>query len=822
MDTRERLALTLARDALDVAPEQRPAWLRQHCGDDAALHRRACDLLQQIDLGGAAATTAADDVDPLLGARLGPFRVCERIGRGGMGVVYRGEREGADFHQQVALKLIRRGFDFDDIRARFLRERRILARLDHPNLARFIDGGISDDGRPWFALEFVAGIPITRWCDQQRLDLHARLRLLLQACAAVQYAHAQLVVHRDLKPGNILVDAAGHVHLLDFGIAHLLADEDAGHTAITIGSRQAFTPGYAAPEQFGGETAGVATDVYALGVIAYELVTGALPHVLAPHDFAAAARTMREQPPQAPTQALARDGREAALQRVQARGTTLTAFRRSVRGDLARILDTALAAEPARRYASVQALADDLTRWLSGAPVRVSGTAVGYRLRKFVARNRIAVALGVLAFIALIAGLGATLWQMQEARIQRNDALVSARRADAVRDYLMLMLGDAGAQHDASRVDVREVFRRGAQRLHTEFRDQPQAGQSAALMLSDLFLQVADLDGASALLEQLLQWPGIESNPEVLAHARYNLAQIETHRGHMPQARKLLEQAQAWWHGRPGASAVLLNESRSTQARIERAEGHPEQAIATLRAAVTERARLLAQPDVESGNLLNALAIALLQNGEYEEAQARASDSHAVFVALGRPDSDGALAALNSRCNAAIMVGRHEACVADYRLIVDKTRALYGVTPKLAAALNNLGAVLTRMGQYDEALPLLTEARHIATTQTGPRSPLTVTLMATLAELHALRGEPAAGAPLADAAVTVAQSDYAANKNLLATTYRARAQVHHAAGRRLQARADLAQASALYAQTGRSGAAYARLLEPLRQALAEP
>ena len=818
----ERAAIKLARDALDVEAAQREDWLRQQCGEDAALTARVHALLRQIELDGDAATCAPDDADPLLGASLGPFRVLQRIGRGGMGVVYRGERVGEDFRQQVALKLIRRGFDFDDIRARFLRERRILARLDHPNLARFIDGGVGNDGRPWFALEYVQGTPITRWCDEHRLGLRARMRLLLQVCAAVQYAHAQLVVHRDLKPGNILVDAAGHVHLLDFGIARLLGDDDAGDAATTLAQRSVLTPGYAAPEQFGGAAAGVATDVYALGVVAYELVAGALPHVVAAHDLAAAAKVLREQPPSSLTQALARDGQALAQQRLQARDTSLAAFRRSVRGDLARILDTALAAEPARRYPSVQALADDLKRWLAGEPVQVSGTAMGYRLRKFVARNRLALALGLVALVALVGGLGATLWQMREARIQRNDALAAARRADAVRDYLMLLLGDASAQKDASRVDVREVFHRGAQRLRDEFRDQPEAGQTAALMLSDLFLQVADLDGASALLEQLLQWPGIEANPTVLAHARYNLAQIEMNRGHAQRAGELLRQAQAWWHGQPGAAAVLLNESRSTQARLERAQGHPEQAIATLRSAVAERARLLARPDFESGNLLNALAIALLQDGDYEQAQARASDSHAVFVALGRADSDGALAALNSRCNAAVMLGQHESCLEDYRLIADKTRALYGEGPKLAAALHNLGAVLTRVGRYEEALPILVQARDIATAQTGPRSPLTVTLMVALAELQALRGEAATGLGLADTAIAIASADYAANKNLLGAAYRARAQAQRAAGHMAAARADVAQAGALFAQTGRSGAAYARQLEPLRAAVAEP
>ncbi len=824
MDPRERLALTLARDALDVNPAQRGGWLRQHCGGDAPLAERVAELLRQIDLGHEAASATPATVDPLLGERLGPFRIVERIGKGGMGVVYRGVREGADFAQQVALKLIRRGFDFDDVQTRFLRERRILARLNHPNLARFIDGGVAADGRPWFALEYVEGDTITRWCDAQRLSVRDRVRLFLDVCATVQYAHAQLVVHRDLKPANVLVGGDGTVRLLDFGIARLLdGGDDAPATLATLGVGHALTPEYAAPEQFLGETAGAGTDVYSLGVILYELVTGALPYVVDRGDLVAAQRTVLETLPDAPTQAIARSeaGRPDAGTRLAARRSSIAAFRSTVRGDLSRILDKALAKEPARRYTSVEAFAADLGRWLTGEPVHVSGNGVGYRLRKFIGRHRLVVALGALALTVAAIGLTTTVWQMREARIQRNDALAAARRADAVRDYLMLMLGTAGTQQDSSHIDVREVFRSGARRLHDEFRDQPRTGQSAALMLSDLFLQVADLDGAGALLEQLLQWPGIEDNPEVLANARYNLAQIEISRGHATRARELLQQAQDWWRDRPGDVALLRNESASTQAKIERAEGRADQAIATLRDAVAERARLLARPDFESGNLLNALAIALLQDGQYEEAQARAADSHAVFVALGRADSDGALAALNSRCNAAVMLGHHASCAADYANIVATTRALYGDSPKLAAALNNLGVVQTRLGQRDEALAALQEAQRIALAQTGPRSPLTVTVMVSLAELHALRGDAVAGGRLADAAHDIARADYASNRNLLASTHRARAQVQLAHGDRDAARAELAEAERLFATTGASGQAYIRLMAGLRKALAD-
>ena len=831
-DARESEIVRIFREALDVEPGiERERFLAERCGGDdvsrarteALLRRVAAEEDERID--DAPASADEPPRDALLGTCLGPFRLLECVGRGGMGVVYRGLREDADFAHEVAIKLIRRGFDFDDVHARFLRERRILARLSHPNLARFIDGGMAPDGRPWFALEFVRGETVTRWCDGRRLDLRARTRLFLDICAAVQYAHAQLVVHRDLKPANILVDDDGRVHLLDFGIARLLGgdgDDEANAQPTTIGARYALTPEYAAPEQFGGEPAGVATDVYALGAVLYELVSGALPCDVSRADLVAAERTIRMVPPVALAQAIMRDGSSEATARLAARCTSPRSYRSDVRGDLSRIADKALAKEPGRRYASVAAFADDLSRWLAGVPVHVSGNAFGYRLRKFVGRNRVALAFALLAALAAVAGMAATIWQMREARVQRDDALAEARRSDAMRNYLMLMFRDAAVQQDTTRVNVREVFRAGTEKLFDRFRDQPEAGQNTALMLSDLFIQLGDVEGAMPLLDRLLQWPGIEANPDVQANARYNLAQIELVRGHAARARELLGQAQAHWTGRPGAAREILNESRSTQAKIERAEGRVDTAIGTLQDAIAERRALVHSDDFEVGNLLNTLSNALVQAGRYEEAEARANDSYRVFEDLGQADTDGGMAALNSRGNAALMMGRNERCLQDYRRVAGMTRALYGETAKLAASLNNLGVVLTRLDRRHEALPHLEEALRIAMAQNGAASPLAVTVRVSLAELYAGLGRAADAAPLAQAAFEIAHERYANNKILVGTTYRARANVRLAEQRRGEARADLEQALALFGAAGKSGEAYIRLMTPLREKLGAP
>lgn len=451
--------LRIVRDALDTEPDERGHFIIGRCGPDTALREQVAAMLRELEDEDDA--TGARPADTIIGAKLGPFRIVECIGKGGMGVVYRGVRESADFAQTVAIKLIRRGFDFDDVQARFLRERRILASLDHPNLARFIDGGVAADGSPWFALEFVRGQSITRWCDAHRLPIRDRVRLFLDVCAAVQHAHTRLVVHRDLKPANVIVDDDGQVRLLDFGIARLLEGEEEATSTMTLGGTlRVLTPEYAAPEQFVGGNAGVATDVYSLGVVLYELVTGVLPYVLDRGDLVAAQRTVLETPPESPTQAIARreTGRPDATTRLAARRSGVAAFRSTVRGDLAHILDKALAKEPVHRYASTQAFADDLSRWLDGAPVQATGNALPYRIGKFVRRHRLSTTLAALALASLVAGVAAALWQARIARQQAESAI-------AMKDFVLELLHQSDVRDGEDRIPVADLLESGSVRL---------------------------------------------------------------------------------------------------------------------------------------------------------------------------------------------------------------------------------------------------------------------------------------------------------------------------------------------------------------------
>ncbi|MFC4819799.1 protein kinase domain-containing protein [Dokdonella ginsengisoli] len=815
----DHAALHLLREALDLDTDlERERLLAARCTDDPPLLERVRAMLQRIG-GDDGPESPEDATDSLLDARLGAFRVAERIGRGGMGVVYRGEREGADFRQDVALKLIRRGFDFDDIRARFLRERRILARLSHPNLARFIDGGVAPDGRPWFALEFVRGEPVTRWCDARSLDLRARVKLFLDVCAAVQYAHAQLVVHRDLKPGNILVEADGHVRLLDFGIARLLGGEDAGAAPTTLGHRGVLTPEYAAPEQFGGETAGVATDVYALGVVLYELLVGVLPYELDRRDLAATEHTIRERPPQPPAQAIARGGHAASAARLAARSTHLRPWRNDVRGDLTRILDKALAKEPARRYTTVEAFAEDLSRWLAGAPVRASGTAFGYRLGKFVRRNRVAVAVALGLAVALLAATALALRSARNERLQREAAVAEAERANAVQQYLTLMFRNATQrQREGAVLTADEVLRQGADDIFEYFRDQPETGQATALMLSEIYAALGDADGGAPLLERLLKWPGVEARPDLQASARFGLATAEHHRGHDARARELLAAAQAYWNSRPERHRESLSRSRTLQARLERMQGDTDAAIATLDRGIRERRALHDGADGESAYALVTLSITLAQVGRIEEAFARAQESVAEYERLRQALSSEGLTALGNRAAIATMLNRDEEALADLRK-VSATLRVYGDSEALAKADAQLGELLGKLARYDEAVPLLQGALAMAGKRSGERGRLAFGARQRLAQVLMDAGRPEEAEPLIDSLLAQAREAYGESNRDTGIGYRMRAQLRIAQRRLDDARVDLTAAEQVFTGLGAAGQRQIEKVAALRQSL---
>ena len=432
-------------------------------------------------------------VAPLPGMRagvlVGPYRLERMLGEGGMGQVWLATRADGLYQRRVALKLLRPGLADPKLRLRFTRERQILARLEHPHIARLLDAGISEDSQPYLALEYVDGEPITDWCRAHDSSLDARLRLFLQVCEAVSHAHANLIVHRDLKPSNILVTPLDEVRLLDFGIAKLLDIGESGPEQTRTGLRTAFTLHYAAPEQIRGEPVTTMTDVYSLGAVLYELLTDARPYRLKRQTDAEWEEAILSDDPIRPSQALQRSDDEPGD------SSALRRRARALSGDLDNIALKALAKRPEQRYPSVEALALDLQRFRDGKPVQARPQSVNYRARKYVHRHRWTLATVLLVTSVLSVALVIVAWQARQ-------AVLEARRAQALQNFVVGLFEHAGEGSSDGRMDVRQLLDSGTRRGAMELAQQPAARAELFGVIARLRLGIGDYRAALQLLDR--------------------------------------------------------------------------------------------------------------------------------------------------------------------------------------------------------------------------------------------------------------------------------------------------------------------------------
>nr|WP_298717310.1 serine/threonine-protein kinase [uncultured Steroidobacter sp.] len=442
-----------------------------------------------------------------IGSRLGPYRLIELIGRGGMGEVYQAERADDHYHSRVAIKLVRVDHDASRVAWRFRSERQILAQLEHPNIARLIDGGATEEGVPYLVMELIAGQPIDVYCEQRQLSIEQRVRLFLQVCAAVSFAHQRLVVHRDLKPGNILVTAEGTVKLLDFGIAKLLETEPAtAPSDMTATHVRVMTLEYASPEQVRGDPITTASDVYSLGVVLYRLLTGRSPYR---EDNAAerAVEILSDSPLSKPSTAV----NETRVRTSAGESTPQAQFarkraRRALQGDLDNVLLMALRKEPERRYVSVDQFAADLRNYLDGMPVQARGDSFRYRTTKFISRHRYAVTAASLGVLALVAGIVTTTWQARIAAEQTRIAQEEVRKTRAVQSFMTALFEkNTRLQPDALKarnMPVYELLVAAGDKVLHEFTDTPAVRMEVMNTVATLLIDINEFDRAGTLYRE--------------------------------------------------------------------------------------------------------------------------------------------------------------------------------------------------------------------------------------------------------------------------------------------------------------------------------
>jgi serine/threonine-protein kinase len=763
-------------EALDLDPVERGAYVARACaGDDGLRAEVEAVLASHLAVEGS----EPEDVPPdrRVGTRVGAYRLEELVGQGGMGEVYRARRDDDVYEHEVAVKLVRSGLPPAEMARRFRLERQILARLEHPNVAALLDGGVTEGGLPYLVMQYVRGVPITEYVDARRLPLRARLRLFVTACRAVQFAHANLVVHRDIKPSNILVTADGRVRLLDFGIAKLVDPEGTGGTLPTA-SLLLLTPEHAAPEQFLGTAVTTATDVYQLGVLLYELLTGARPFragsTLELH------RAICEQEPARPSTVLGRSPTAgagpgdtfAAADAARMRATTPGSLRRQLRGDLDRIVLKALRKEAARRYGSAAELADDVERHLEGYPVEARPESFGYVLGRFVRRHRVAVAAGLALAASMITLVVVSL--RFAATTSRQAAAIAAERDVAVEVSAFLEnlfeAGDpfAGRTERRDTLRIRDFFDEGVERVRTGLGAQPLVQARLFATFGKAYRNLGRFDAARPLLEDAvaIRMRALGPDAPEVAGSQADLAQLFTARGEYDRAEALLDSSVAAFardtagHARSLASALdVLGNLYQDQGRYPEAEavyrrslaiaeaapsddGHRAEHLSNLATALTRQARLdeaeaLLRRAVEAARaqfgsehpttatMLNNLGYVLGDEGKLGEAEEALREALAIRRARFEPPHPDLATSVNNVADILLRQGDVASAETLFRESLDMRKALYGERhPAVAIGLVNVAATIGKLGRLAEAVTLLEDARGVLLATVGADHPL--------------------------------------------------------------------------------------------------
>ncbi len=708
---------SIFQSIVDLPAEQQEAALRQACGDDEDLIQQVRALIaadekpHSILQGVAVDAFALSEQENWEGKKIGVYRVVRRIGEGGMGVVLLAERADGQFQQQVAIKLVKRGMDSEEIVKRFQRERQILARLQHPNIAMLLGGGVIEDGRPYFVMEYVSGAPIDDYCEEQGLDVNQRLRLFLKVCETVAFAQRNLVVHRDLKPSNILVGGDGAIKLLDFGIAKVLSSDSDAHElqALTRTGMRIMTPEYASPEQLVGDPVTTASDVYSLGVILFQLLTGNTPFRSAKLRPIPLTDVAAIPDPEKPSQHILRKSApETSVTRPQDFSGKMKDHRRvdsrqlarQLSGDLDNICLKALRREPERRYHSAEQLQDDIIRYLAGRPVTAQADSFSYRASKFIKRNRRSVVASTFIFFVMLSLIAYYTIRLSQ---ERDRAQVEALKAQGVSDFLIEIfnVSDPSASRGRS-VSARELLDSGAARVTAELSDQPETQAQMLHVLGRVYFELALYDEALNLAQRAHGiWRSLlgERSNEVAVSLQL-IGQIEYERGDYDSSEVHSRRALEIRVEQVGEDDTLAAEIKTDLGRVLRHLGRIDEAETLLRESLATRRRIFGNVHEDIAHSANHLGRLLWTKREFAAAEPLLREAVDVTV---------------------------------------KIRGEYHV--ESGAAMGALAALLVDMEQLDAGESLYVRARNVVARLVGENHAYVAGLSGSLADLAYRKGD---------------------------------------------------------------------------------
>ena len=742
MDTeRFRLLESLFAEAVELEPDAIDAFVSNRCGDDDELATKLRGMLAADAEATARVMSVVDVPDPVelqieehIGREVGPYRIDGLLGAGAMGIVYRAVRADGAYEQEVALKIVASRMADPDVRSRFLRERQVLASLEHPGIARLLDGGVADDGTPYLVMERVAGEALTEYCDERRMNIGDRLRLFEKVCDAVRHAHANLVVHRDLKPAHIIVGEDGRPKLLDFGIAAVLdAAEPADATQTQL---RRFTPQYASPEQLTGGQITTATDVYALGVVLYQLLAGRLPYEVVTGASDAERRLICETVPAPPSRlTIAPSNSNVAGETTIAatRRVAPSRLRRQLRGDLDTIVMTALQKDPGRRYGSAEALLQDLRRYRRGLPLAARPDTAGYRALKFVRRHKLPAVATVITAAALVIATAVSL----------NYGVQATRQAAIANATVSFLRDDVLAQADPfEEVDrdlrLRTVLDRAAESIGARFADQPLVHAALRSTLGDAYTGLGEFEvsrdhhlAARELRGSALSW----SHPDTLASglavagAMIDAGEIESGavltREILPLAMENLGESH------PITLAILKQD-----ALVHDALGNYAVAAEKMRVAVDRHRVVLGEDDPETLAAQNDYALMLAEAGRFDDAEPVMRQVLERRREVLGPEHPHTLLSYGSLGFLLNQAGRYEAGLNELRGALAVARGVLGDQhPRTAMYLHLLAGSYRGLERTDEALSVAEQSFIIRREALGTAHPETMQSMVTYALL---------------------------------------------------------------------------------------
>lgn len=766
--------------AVELPEGERSAFLDAECAGDAELDEHVRRLLHEDGMPSELVDrfdelVAFDDQglprlerpkkntpDPWVGLELGPYRLTSRIATGGMGVVYEALRTDGAFDRRVAVKLIRAEWATEETYRRFELERRTLASLDHPNIARLYDGGTTDDGLPYFVMERVEGLPIDRYCDAAELTVSERLKLFVSICRAVHFAHTNLVVHRDLKPDNILIDENGAPKLLDFGIARLVGEDEGEPIERTRTSARMLTPEYASPEQLTGGPITTATDVYSLGVVLFRLLTGAGPFHCESRSPVEWERLVTERAPTRPSSSLGKQFASSC-------GTTPAKLRRRLAGDVDRIVLMTLRKEPERRYGSARELADDIEAHLTGQPVVARGDSLSYRSSKFVQRHRVAVAAAAFVLAALVVGILVARRGQQLAEAEAKHARIEYHSLQDVTDFLMsTFLTSEMVNGEENLAAARESTQHHAQRVRRQYPDEVHLRANLLDALGGVSLRLDLFDDCEALVREALALREAEFGERSLevALSLGSLGELQFRRGDFGAAEESLRRALELHRTLPvgthtnvaavannlaaalrntnelqeseqlhtealalrravGESTLPVSESLNNLAAIRLDRGEFASARELLAEALEIRRGILGPSDVLTAQSLSNLGTVQWNLGEIETAEELLLDAEAGYRAAREQGKDGLAEVLGNLAVLSLQSGDLQ--LAETRLneaVEIRAKSLGPDHPQLASMLRKIALLQRLLERHSEAGETWTEILRIQRAAYSPTSPV--------------------------------------------------------------------------------------------------